>query len=38
VCVHFKIFKTFGTGALSSKKLLVRIVENDKIDTNFRAG
>ena len=27
-----------GAGALSCKMLLVRIVENDKIDTYFRAG
>ena len=28
----------FGSGALSGKMLLVRIVENNKIDTYFRAG
>ena len=28
----------FGSGALSGKLLLVRIVENNKIDTYFRAG
>ncbi len=27
-----------GSGALSSKLLLVRIVENNKIDAYFRAG
>jgi len=27
-----------GSGALSGKKLLVGIVENDKIEAYFRAG
>ena len=27
-----------GSGALSGKMLLVRIVENNKIDAYFRAG
>ena len=32
-------FKTiFGFGALSAKMLLVRIVENNKIDAYFSAG
>ncbi len=30
--------KFFGSGALSCKMLLVRIVENIKIDTYFREG
>ena len=30
--------KLFGSGALSGKILLVRIVENNKIDAYFRAG
>ncbi len=28
----------FGYGAISGKMLLVRIVENNKIDAYFRAG
>ena len=32
------MFKTFGSGALSGKMLLVRIVENNKIDDYFRSG
>ena len=30
--------KNVGSGALSGKMLLVRIVENNTIDDNFRAG
>ena len=30
--------KLFGSGALSGKILLVRIIENNKIDAYFRAG
>ncbi len=30
--------KLFGSGALSGKMLLVRIIENDKINVNFRSG
>ena len=30
--------KKIGSGALSGKKLLVRIIENNKIDAYFRAG
>ena len=30
--------KILGSGALSCKMLLVRIVETNKIDANFRAG
>ena len=33
---YFKTF--FGSGALSGKMLLVRIIENNKIDIYFRAG
>ncbi len=28
----------FGSGALSGKMLLVRIVENNKVNAEFRAG
>ncbi len=28
----------FGSGALSGKMLLVTIIENNKINANFRAG
>ena len=34
--VLFAIF--FGSGALSGKVLLVRIIENNKIDVYLRAG
>ena len=30
--IHFKKIQYFGSGALSGKMLLVRIVENNKID------
>ncbi len=30
--------KIFGSGALSGKMFLVRIVENNRIDAYFRAG
>ena len=30
--------RIIGSGALSGKMLLVRIVENNKIDAYFRAG
>ncbi len=33
-----KIIKVLGSGALSDKILLVRIVENDKIYDYFRVG
>ncbi len=33
-----KPLKILGSGALSGKMLLVRIVENNKIDDYFRAG
>ena len=33
-----KKINIFGSGALSGKMLLVRIVENMKIDAYFRAG
>ncbi len=33
-----RINKSFGSGALSGKILLVRIIENDKIDAYFRSG
>ncbi len=41
ICTLTKIFlirKTFGSGALYGKMLLVRIVENNKINAYFRAG
>ncbi len=28
----------FGSGALSGKLLLVKIIENNKIDDNYRSG
>ena len=31
-------FKIFGSGALSGKMFLMRIVENNKINAYFRAG
>ena len=34
----WKSFKEKGSGALSDKMLLVRIVENNKIDAYFRVG
>ncbi len=37
ICTNFignKFF--FGSGALSGKMLLLRIIENDKIDSYFR--
>ncbi len=30
--------KLFGSGALSGKMMLVRIIENNKIDAYFRSG
>ena len=30
--------REFGSGALSGKMLLIRIVENNKIDAYLRAG
>ncbi len=30
--------KKFGSGALPGKMLLVRIIENNKIDAYFRSG
>ena len=43
--IHAKVLRQFylereklGSGALSGKILLVRIVENDKIDAYFRVG
>ncbi len=35
---HSKTIKHHASGALSGKMLLVRIVENNKIDTYFRTG
>ncbi len=32
------VIKTLGSGALSGKMLLVRIIENNKIDAYFRSG
>ncbi len=32
------LFRLLESGALSGKMLLVRIVENDKIDADYRAG
>ncbi len=32
------IINIFGSGALSGKMLLVRIVKNNEIDAYFRAG
>ncbi len=39
-CLDLKIMdnKRIGSGALSGKMLLVRIIENNKIDTYFRTG
>ena len=34
----FMIIRQSGSGAVSCKMLLVRIVENDTIDVYFRAG
>ncbi len=35
---NLNLRKKFGSGALSGKILLVRIIENYKIDDYFRAG
>ena len=32
------IYEGFGSGALSGKMLLVRIIENNKVSAYFRAG
>ena len=37
-CTVSKLYVKRGSGAFSGKILLVRIVENNKIDAYFRAG